>query len=131
MGAQNVTLLRGATVAATGGTSQAFTPDGVSIDGGIHLADAGQTSFKLRSSIVLKTKNPQLVQGEYTKGKRWLTLMQPMVLTSGSVVQNVVRIEVEVHPDLASADVVDLCLAGSQLLFDDDLLSFLNTGSLA
>lgn len=131
MGAQNVTLYRGATLAATDGTAQTFTPDGVSVENGIHLADAAEPSFKLRNQLILKTKNPVLSGGQYTKGKRWITLIEPIVLADGTAVQNVVRIEIEIHPDMPAADAAELVGAGAQLLFDTDLTSFIMTGNLS
>lgn len=131
MGAQNVTLFRGATIAASEGTAQTFTPDGVSVENGVHLADAAEPSFKLRNQLILKTKNPVLAGGQYTKGKRWLTLIEPIVLTDGTAVQNVVRVEIEIHPDMPAADAAKLVSSAAQLLFDSDLTSFILTGNLS
>lgn len=131
MGAQNVTLSNGATIAATGGTAQAFTPDGVTIENGIHLADAAEPSFKLRGQLVLKTKNPVLQNGQYTKAKRWITTIEPFALSDGSIVPNVVRSEIEMHPDTPTADAEKLVGKHAQTLFGPDLASFRTTGNLS
>lgn len=131
MGVQNTTLLSGATVAATGGTAQNFTPDGVFIQNGIHVADAGNASFITRESIAFRTKNPVLVNGVYTKGKRWITLTVPRVLASGQTAFDLVRIEIEIHPETSAADAAIMFGKASQLFFDTDVASFLSTGSLA
>lgn len=131
MGIQNMTLLDGATVSATGGTAKTFTPDGVSVPNGIHVADAANADFKTRENIVLRTKNPALVNGEYTKGKRWVTYVAPMVLTSGTIVFNLVRVEVEVHPDMPSANFTEMLKKASQLFIDPDLTTFWSAGSLS
>lgn len=131
MGIQNMTLLDGATVSATGGTTQTFTPDGVTVPNGIHVADAANADFKTRENIVFRTKNPALVNGEYSKGKRWVTFVVPQVLTSGTIVFNLVRIEVEVHPDMASADFTDMLKKAAQLFVDTDLATFWSAGSLS
>lgn len=131
MGAQNASLLTGATVSATGGTAQTFTPDGVSIANGVHLADAAEANYKLRNSLVLKTRNPSLVNGVYGKAKRWATLTVPMVQEDGSIAFNLVRIEVEVSPEMSSVNQLDMLKRASQLFFDADLTAFWSTGSLA
>lgn len=131
MGIQNMTLLDGATVSATGGTAKTFTPDGVTVPNGIHVADAANADFKTRENIVFRTKNPALVNGEYTKGKRWVTYVIPMVLTSGAIVFNLVRVEVEVHPDMPSAAFVDMLKKASQLFIDSDMTTFWSAGSLS
>jgi hypothetical protein len=117
------------TVAA--GTNATYTPDGVDIPNGLHLADAGETDFRVRSNITLKTRNPQLVNGIFTKGKRWATFVQPKILADDSIVYNVVRIEVEAHPECSTTEVEALVSSGAQLLVDADFTSFLLTGSLS
>lgn len=131
MGIQTMTLLSGATISATGGTSVNFVPDGVVIPSGVHVADSGNPDFKTRKNVTFRTRNPALVNGMYTKAKRSVTYVAPMVTTAGEIVFNLVRIEVEHHPDLAAADLLELQKAGSQLLFDADLTTFWSIGSLA
>lgn len=131
MGATATTILVGATITPTGGTNQNFTPDGVTVQNGLHLADAGEPNYIVRHSLTLKTRNPALVNGVYGKGKRYATLVQPIVLASGLTSFNVVRIEVEVHPEMASADYTDMLKKGAQLLIDSDLTTFWSAGSLA
>lgn len=131
MGAQNATLLIGATITPTGGTVQTFTPDGVFIQNGVHLADAGDASYITRNSITLRTKNPTLTGGVYSKGKRWATLTVPKVLLDGTTAFNIVRIELEVHPETSAGDSTELLKKGAQLFIDTDLAAFWATGSLA
>lgn len=131
MGLQNATILTGATVSVSGGTVQTFTPDGVFIQNGVHLADAAEASYAIRQSLTLKTRNPQLSGSVYGKGKRWATLTVPKVLADGTISFNVVRIEVEVHPEMSSADQTDMLKKAAQLFVDADFTSFWATGSLA
>jgi hypothetical protein len=132
MGVQTTTLKKEATsIAVTGGTDLAYTPDGVSIANGVHLAAASVTDFRVRPSITLKTRNPSLVNGEFTKGKRWLTLTMPRILASGAVVYDVGRIDIEVHPETPVANQNDMVFQLAQMLFDSDLSLFISTGSLA
>jgi hypothetical protein len=53
-----------------------------------------------------------------------------MLLDDGTYVNNVIRIEREVHPELAAADAVDLNKLAAQLLFDSDTANFWSAGSL-
>lgn len=132
MGVQTTTLKEGATgITIVGGSDLAFTPDGVSVPNGVHLAAAAVADFRVRPTITLKTRNPQLNNGTFSKAKRWLSFTLPTILTDLSVVYNVVRIEVEVHPELTAAAAVDIARIGAQLLSDDDLVTFIASGSLA
>lgn len=130
MGVENTTLLTGATVSATGGTNRDFTPDGVEVPNGIHLSDSGEPDFKIKQQLTLKTRNPQLNNGLYGKGKKWATLVVPQVLSDDSIAFNLIRIEVERHPDMAVSDYTDMLKQGAQLFIDTDLTDFWNEGSL-
>lgn len=131
MGATNVTIKQGGALSVTGGTNQIFTLDGVKIDSGVHLQDAAQLVYRDRMTLVLKTKPPVLERGVYTKEKRWIVLQAPTTLVSGAIVQNLVRIEIEIHPDWASANADELVKSAAQLLFSADLQSFIKTGNLS
>lgn len=133
MGAQNVVIKQDSTsFAITGGTDQTFTPDGVAIPNGLHLADAATADFRVRPSVTLKTRNPQYNTGTgFTKGKRWASLTCPITLASGETAYNVFRVEVEIHPESTVAQEKDVRMRGAQLLFDADLDSFWTSGSLA
>jgi hypothetical protein len=133
MGVQSLTLKEDATsIAPVAGTDLTYTPDGVSIPNGIHLAAASVTDFRVRPNITLKTKNPPLnADGTYGKGKRWLNVTVPKILADGTTSFNLVRIEVEVHPESTVAETTDLVYQAAQLLFDADTTQFIQTGSLA
>lgn len=127
----SLTILAGATLSATGGTSKTYTPDGVTIVGGAHLSDASVTDFRVRPTISAKAKMPSLApDGGWSKGKYSLTHSVPMTTASGKVVFNLVRVELEVHPELSAADALELRNKGAQLLFDSDLTNFWQAGSL-
>lgn len=133
MGAQNVIIKSGAaSFTVTGGTDQTFTPDGVSVPNGLHLADAGTADFRVRPMITIKTRNPSYnsVTG-FTKGKRWASISEPIILANGEIAYNVTRIEQEIHPESTVAQELNMRFRGAQLLFDTDLSGFWTTGSLA
>lgn len=135
MGVQNATLLVGGTVAATGGTSTAFVPNGATISGGIQIVDSVNTNAVTRASITLKTIKTavfDMMTGLFTgKTKRQIQLVRPKVLASGRVVFPLVRIEVEVHPENTDAEVSALLSEGAQLLADSDFVSFWKIGSIS
>jgi len=84
MAIKSMTLLTGATITPTGGTAQTFVPDGVSIPGGVHVADGGQPDFRLREHTTYRTRNPRLVNGKYVKAKRWVSHVIPCTDSDGN-----------------------------------------------
>jgi hypothetical protein len=133
MSLKNMTLLSGATLSATGGTSVAFSDDGVSIQNGLHLVVPADADYQTRRQATVKYRPPTLdpKTGVYGKDKKSISLALPMVLTSGQVVFNTVRIEREVHPSLSAADALDLTKMGAQLMFDTDTDNFWTAGALS
>lgn len=134
MSAQSVTLREDAAAAnitVAAGTDATFTPDGVEVPSGLHLADAGTADFRVRPKISIKTRNPQLNNGSFSKGKRWFTLTIPRLLADGTYVNDVVRVEQEAHPETSASDAEAHRLMAAQAMFDSDLSSFWSTGSLS
>lgn len=132
MGLQNIAILSGATVSATGGTAQTFGPDSVQVAGGIHLVDTGATSFITQANITAKVKQPTLMpDGTYSKDKKTVMLVEPFVDSKGFTRFNLVEVRREIHPEYPAADAVKLLNKGAQLCFDADLTAFWATGSLA
>lgn len=116
----------------TGGSDQTFTPDGVSVPNGIHVADAAQTDYRIRRNITVKNKVPTLLaDGTYSKDKKSVTLVAPKILASGKTVFNLIRIEREVHPESTAAEALDLVMVGAQLCADTDFAAFWSSGSIA
>ena len=129
---QDMQLLTGASASVpTGGTAMIFEEDGVDVKNGVHLHVPAVTDFRVRPNVTFKNRNPSLLgDGTYSKGKRTISFVIPKELASGLVVFNLIRMEVEIHPETTAAEVLDLCLLGSQLLSDTDTQTFLGTGSL-
>lgn len=116
----------------TGGTAMALSSDGQEVKNGIHVADMGESNFLVRTNMTLKTRNPQKQSdGSYSKAKRYATIVVPKLLASGDYSYNLVRIEVEAHPETTSAELTNLHMLGAQIFTDSDLTAFLTTGSLA
>lgn len=135
MGATNATLSVGATVAASGGTSTAFVPNGARVTGGIQIVDSTNTNAVTRASITLRTIKQaalDIISGLFTgKVKRQAQLVRPKVTASGRVVFPLVRIEVEYSPENTDAEVTALLNEGAQLLVDSDFTNFWKIGSVS
>lgn len=135
MSVTNATIMVGATVATSGGTSTAFTPNGADISSGIQLVDAVSTNAITRAVITLRTVKSAMfdaVKGMFTgKTRRYMQLVRPKVLANGSVVYPLVRVEVEDHPEMSDAERAQLRTEGAQLLTDADFTQFWVLGSLA
>lgn len=134
MSLQNAQVMAGSTgITATAGSAIAFSPDGVSVVDGIHLIVAADTDFRTRRQITAKQKAPTLnsATGVYSKGKKSLTFVHPKILADGTTTFNLVRVEIEVHPESSVAEALDLTMIGAQLAGDTDFASFWATGSMA
>jgi len=133
MGLKTMSLLAGGTVSTSGGTAQVFADDGVTIANGVHLIVPADADYQTRKSATVKYRPPTTdpKTNSYTKDKKSISYTLPMVLESGAVVFNVLRIEREVHPSLTAAEAAELNVIGAQLLTDTDATAFWATGSLS
>lgn len=135
MGLQNATLMVGATISSTGGTSTAFVPNGASVTNGTQVVDSTNTNAVTRASITAKTIKQaviDVVTGLFIgKTKRQMQLVRPKVLASGRVVFPLIRIELETVPDCTDAEITALLNEGAMLLSDSDFTSFWKLGSIA
>lgn len=133
MGLKSMSLLTGATIAASGGVALVFADDGVTIPNGLHLIVPGDMDYQTRRQVTAKYRPPTLdaKTNSYGKDKKSLCLVKPIVLADGRVVFNTIRIEREVHPSVTAADCVELNKLGAQLLSDTDTDAFWATGSLS
>jgi len=133
MGLKTMSLLAAATVSATGGTALAFSDDGVSISNGLHLIVPADADYQTRRQVTVKYRQPSIdpKTGVYSKDKKSICLALPVVLPTGQVVFNTIRIEREVHPSLSAASAAELCNLGAQMLVDADVVSFWANGSLS
>lgn len=132
MGLQNASLLTGATVSASGGTAQNFTPDGQTVANGVHLIDSSVADFRIRPTLTAKTSPPATQpDGSFTKDKRVVTYVEPFIDTKGVVQYDYIRIERRVHPESSAAKAVGLLTKGAQICIDSDFALFHSLGSLA
>lgn len=135
MGLQNATLMVGATVSTTGGTSTAFVPNGATVANGVQVVDSANTNAVTRASMTFRTIKQavlDLITGKFTgKIKRQAQLVRPKVLADGRVTFPLIRIELEVVPDSTDAEILALMNEGAMMLTDADFLSFWKIGSNA
>lgn len=133
MGLKNMSLLSAATVAASGGSALVFADDGQTIPNGLHLIIPADTDYQTRRGVTVKYRPPTLdaKTGVYGKDKKSICLAKPIVLSTGVVVFNTIRIEREVHPSLTAAEALELANLGAQLLCDADTAAFWATGSMS
>lgn len=133
MGLRTMSLLTGASVAATGGTALVFADDASTITNGVHLVVPADADYQTRRQVTAKYRPPTInaKTGVYGKDKKSMSLALPIVLTDGSVVFNTIRIEREVHPSLSAANALELNSLGAQMLVDADAAAFWAAASLS
>jgi len=133
----DLSILAGATVAATGGTAVNYEPDGKDIPNGLHLINTAVSDFTTRPQLTARSKDPSRVIGAngafvgYGKDKRSVVLVEPFLAANGTLHFNLIRLEREVHPELSAASALDLLNKGAQLLTSTDTSGFWATGSTA
>lgn len=133
MGIQGLSIAVGATAigAVTGGTSTTFTDDAQPMSDGIHTIDATEMNYFSRPSITYRNRHPKVVGDVVQKAKRVAQMAIPYTKADGSLTQKVVRVEVELDPEVPEADIDSLLLCGAQLCSSSDTASFWKTGSMA
>lgn len=132
MSVQNASINAGATISAAGGTAVNYTPNGITIQNGVQLIDAAITDYRIRPTLTLKVKAPVLGKDMvYSKDRKSMLLVEPILLASGKVVFNLLRIEREVHPETTAANALSFNTKGAQLLADADFTNFWSAGSIA
>lgn len=128
MSIRNATILTGATIAATGGTSSTLKATGAVIAGGIQVVDASITDIRLRPTITFKARPASLQRdGSYSKQKVDYTIRMPKLLADGTVGLNLSSGTLSVHPESTTAEIVKLCTWSSQIYFDTDFTDFVQS----
>lgn len=120
----SISLKDGGTTSTTGGTDQNFDRTNLPVNNGYEYADVSESDFFAREKIILAARQPQVqADGSYSKQKASLRFVLPITLASGDIAYNVVRVEVEYHPEASAANLSELREMGSQLAigtqFDD------------
>lgn len=133
MSLKNMALVTGATISVSGGSALTFADNGVSVPNGLQLVVPADADYQTRRVSTAKYRPPTLdpKTNVYGKDKKSITYVKPIVLSTGQVVFNTIRIEREVHPSVSAADCTDMNKVGAQMLIDSDLDGFWATGSLS
>lgn len=132
MALKNLSILTGATIAATGGSAKSFVDDGVSVPNGVHIVCPATVDARVRENATFKFRPAALQSdGTYSRRKDSISYTIPQVLASGKIVNNTVRIERDIHPELPAASAADLNKQAAQLLVDTDCDNFWAVGSLS
>lgn len=124
-------LLKDGTLApATGGTAVTFQPDGQQVANGVHVVDTSVTDTRVQTNITIKNRPSSYnnATGEFTKDKKSIVIVEPVILASGKLAYNLFRIEREVHPECSVGQRLNSLAA--QCMQDADLANFWNYGSL-
>lgn len=122
----------GGSLANTGGTAKVFADDGVTVPNGVHLVVPATSDFRLRESATFRYTPPKLqADGTYTRGKYVASVTVPKALASGKYVNNVFRIEADIHPESTTTEQSDIRKLAAQVLFDSDTDNFWAAGSLS
>jgi hypothetical protein len=132
MGLKNMSILTGATITPSGGSALVFADDGTTVTNGVKLVVPATSDYRVRENATFKFKAPSLLaDGTYTKDKKEITFVIPMLLASGKVSFNVFRISREVHPEFSAENCTNFNNMASQLLAGDaDTENFWAAGSL-
>lgn len=132
MSLSTLSLPIGATISPAGGTATAFSNDGTTVTNGLHLIVPADTSYLTRRSITAKVRQATVQSdGSMSKIKRTMQYVVPYTLTSGKTIYNVIRVELDVHPEAESTVRTGLLSGGALMLTDSETADFWSVGSLA
>lgn len=127
----SASILAGATVSATGGTAQTFSPDGVDVKKGVHLIDASVADFRTRPSLTAKSSQPSVLpDGSFSKDNRSLKYADPFIDSKGKIQYDTVEIIRRMHPESSAAKATGMLVKAAQFAVDADFTSFWAVGSL-
>lgn len=133
MALANATLVTGATISVTGGSTMTLAPSGKEVPEGIELIDVNAADYRTRTSVTCRSKTPAYNSGtqQYSKGRNFVTVIQPKILADLSTVFPTARIELDFHPEQTAAERLEMRKLLAQTLVDSDFETFWVTGSRA
>jgi len=128
---KNGTILSGATISATGGTSSTLTSDGQTVQNGVHVIDASVTDFRVQPHITFKNRPAKVgSDGKWGKFKRENVLTIPKILADTSQGFPNIRVTLEGFPEMTQAEIIKLIDWQAQLFTDADFRSFWLSGAV-
>lgn len=132
MSIRSASILFGATAALSGGTATSFVPSAQAVTNGVMVVASGDINPATRRNMTFKTRAANLdpSTGKFSgKEKRQMVICDPEVLSDGSVSFDLVRIELEAHPQSAAGKLAKLRGYAISVLADNDIDNFINLGS--
>lgn len=130
----SASILVGATASLSGGTATPFVSSAQAVVNGVQIVASGDTNPATRRNMTLKSRAANLdpSTGKYSgKEKRQFVICVPEVLSDGSITFDLIRIEIEAHPQSSAGKMALLRGYGLSVLADTDFDNFVNLGSLA
>lgn len=119
-------------LSVTGGTAQAFTPDGVTVNNGLHVAAAAVADFRVRPHISFKNRVPQRnSNGEFGYGTQEFVMTEPYLHSDGKVYYVTHTVTRRYHPVIPAANVKNARYKAAQVMFDADSENFNTAGDLS
>jgi len=125
MSLRDATLLSGATMAPTGGSTLTFGAKGSELNK-VNLYVPADTDLRLRREIACTTKDPKVstsAPNGYTQARASAQLKSPLLLDNGAITVNTVTIQVSFDVETTDAEKDELLVLGSQMLNDADFLA--------
>jgi len=131
MSLKSMTIKTGGTLSVTGGTDVTFADVGTTTPNALTTQVNSDADYRTRRKIAYKVRNATIqADGSYSKVKRTATITSPFILANGTTTFNVMRIELDIHPEAEATLRANLLAFGAQLLFDTDATDFWSVGSL-
>lgn len=120
-------------LSVTGGTAQVFTPDGVTVNNGVHVAANAVTDFRVRPHATFVNKVPQRKpDGSWTMGTRTIKSTEPWLDPTTGIVHYVsCDTTIRYSPLIPAATVKNARYKHLQLGFDSDTENFNANGDLS
>lgn len=131
MSLKNMTIKTGGTIAVTGGTDVTFTDVGSTSPNVLKVQVNADSDYRTRRSISYKIREATVQSdGSYSKVKRAASITMPFITASGATVFNVLRLELDIHPEAEATLRAQMLSFGAQIFFDTDAADFWSVGSL-
>jgi hypothetical protein len=131
MAIDGISLTEGATYTPAGGSTITFDSSGEEVANGICCINVAESDYYAQEKLYAVSRQPAVgSDGEFTKRKVSLRIVRPSTLTSGKIVYNLIRIEVEVHPEDGVTESDNLRSLGMSALNSSSLDNFFDAGSI-
>lgn len=120
-------------LSVVGGSAQVFTPDGVTVNNGVHVAANAVQDFRVRPHATFVNKVPQRkADGSWTMGTRTIKSTEPWLDTTTGIVHYVsCDTTIRFSPVIPAATFKNARYKHLQFLFDSETENFNANGDLS